>query len=56
MYCYTWGTIGDNCIIRFVCGVSKNIPDNSIVVGNSFKIIANSKDWAQKNIWKINLN
>lgn len=43
-------TIGDNCIIGAGCVVSKDIPDNSIVVGSPCKIIANTDEWAKKKI------
>ena len=39
-------SIGDNCIIGAGCVVSKNIPNDSIVVGNPCKIIKNTKEWA----------
>jgi acetyltransferase-like isoleucine patch superfamily enzyme len=39
--------IGNNCIIGSGCVVSKNIPDDSIVVGNPCRIIANTKEWAK---------
>lgn len=43
-------TIGDNCIIGAGAVVSKDIPDNSIVVGCPCKIIADTKEWANKKI------
>ncbi len=46
-------SIGDNCIIGSGCVVSKNIPNNSIVVGNPCKIIKNTIEWAEN---KKNLN
>lgn len=42
-------SIGKNCIIGAGCVVSKNIPDNSIVVGNPSKIISNTNDFIEKN-------
>ena len=40
--------IGNNVIIG-ACSVVKGvIPDNSIVIGNPAKIIANTKEWAEK--------
>ena len=39
--------IGDNCIIGAGCVVSKNIPSNSIAVGNPCKIIRNYDDYIE---------
>jgi len=40
--------IGDNCIIGAGTVCSGNIPDDSVVVGEKWKIIANTREWAQK--------
>lgn len=40
--------IGKNCIIGAGSVVKGNIPDNSIVIGNPARIIANTKEWATK--------
>lgn len=41
-------TIGKNCIIGACTVVKGTIPDNSICVGNPFKIIGNTLDYAKK--------
>lgn len=40
--------IGNNVIIGACSVVKGNIPDDSIVIGNPAKIIANTKEWAEK--------
>ncbi|MEA3573931.1 acyltransferase [Peribacillus frigoritolerans] len=40
--------IGDNVIIGACSVVKGNIPDDSIVVGNPARVIANTKEWAEK--------
>lgn len=44
--------IGGNCIIGAGSVVRGTIPDNSIVVGNPAKIVANTIEWAQKHLDK----
>lgn len=39
--------IGDNCIVGAGCVVSKNIPNDSIVVGNPCRIVKNTSEWAK---------
>lgn len=41
-------SIGDNCIIGAGAVIKGNIPNDSIVVGNPAKIIANTKEWGKK--------
>lgn len=45
--------IGDNCIIGAGCVVSKNISNDSVVVGNPCKVIKKTSEWANE---KINSN
>ena len=45
--------IGDNCIIGAGCVVGKNIPDNSVVVGNPCKIIGKTDEYMLKNRKKM---
>lgn len=40
--------IGDNVIIGAGSVVKGNIPDNSVVVGNPAAIIADTRDWGEK--------
>lgn len=40
--------IGDNVIVGACSVVKGEIPDNSIVVGNPARVIANTKEWAEK--------
>lgn len=40
--------IGDNVIVGACSVVKGKIPDNSIVVGNPARVIANTKEWAEK--------
>lgn len=42
--------IGKNCIIGAGSVVKGTIPDNSIVIGNPAKVIANTVDWAQNKL------
>ena len=44
--------IGKNCIIGAGSVVKGIIPDNSIVIGNPAKVIANTVDWAQNKLKK----
>ncbi|MCR5213383.1 MAG: acyltransferase [Eubacterium sp.] len=44
--------IGKNCIIGAGAVVKGIVPDDSIVVGNPGKIIANTRDWTEKHIEK----
>jgi len=43
-------TIGENCIIGACSVVKGTIPDNSIVVGNPGKVVADTKSWADKKL------
>ena len=43
-------TIGDNCIVGSGTIVSKNIPNDSVVVGSPCRIIANTKEWAMSKL------
>lgn len=45
-------TVGNNVIIGACSVVKGNIPDDSIVVGNPCKVIANTKKWTQKQVDK----
>ena len=52
-----WVTIGDNVIIKAGSIINKNIPNNSLVEGNPFRIIQtnfafNFKDYIQEIINK----
>lgn len=40
--------IGDNCIIGAGTVCSGNIPENSIVVGEKWKVIANTMEWTKE--------
>lgn len=42
--------IGDNCIIGAGTVCSGRIPDNSIVVGGKWKVIADTKEWTKEKI------
>ncbi len=42
--------IGNNCIIGAGSVISGIIPDDSVVIGNPGKIIANTKEWAEKKL------
>lgn len=42
--------IGKNCIIGAGSVVKGKIPDNSIVIGNPAKIIADTREWAKQKI------
>lgn len=44
--------IGKNCIIGAGTVCSGLIPDNSVVVGNKWNVIANTKDWIGKYLVK----
>ena len=44
--------IGDNCIIGAGTVCSGNIPENSIVVGEKWQIIANTTEWTKAKIEK----
>lgn len=47
-------TIGRNAVIGANAVVTKDIPDNAVVVGNPSKVISfNGADAAQQNIWKL---
>lgn len=41
-------TIGENCIIGSCSVVKGNIPDNSIVIGNPGRVVADTREWAHK--------
>lgn len=41
-------TIGKNCIIGSCSVVKGNIPDNSIVIGNPGRVVADTREWALK--------
>lgn len=43
-------TIGKNCIIGANAVVKGRIPDNSIVVGNPAKVVADTREWAKKKL------
>ncbi|MCE5192008.1 MAG: hypothetical protein LLG08_09675 [Actinomycetia bacterium] len=38
-------TIGSNCIIGACAVVKGSIPDNSVVIGNPARVIANTLEW-----------
>lgn len=40
--------IGDNCVIGAGTVCSGRIPENSVVVGEKWKVIANTMEWIQK--------
>ena len=40
--------IGDNCIIGAGCVVSKDVPENSVVVGNPMRIISSYNEYIEK--------
>lgn len=42
-------TIGNNCIVGAGAVITRNIPDNSVVVGVPGKIIGNIEDYYKKN-------
>lgn len=42
--------IGDNCVIGAGTVCSGKIPENSIVVGEKWKVIANTTDWAKEKL------
>ena len=42
--------IGDNCIIGAGTVCSGRIPDNSIVVGGKWKVIADTREWTEEKI------
>lgn len=44
--------IGDNCIVGAGTVCSGSIPDNSIVVGEKWKIIAKTSEWAKEKMRK----
>jgi len=44
--------IGDNCIIGAGTVCSGNIPENSIVVGEKWKVIAKTSEWTKEKIMK----
>lgn len=46
--------IGDNVVIGANSLVSKNIPDNCVVAGNPAVIVANKKEFLEKNKAKMN--
>ena len=41
---------GDNVIVGASAVVKGNIPDDSIVVGNPARVIANTREWAQRTL------
>lgn len=40
--------IGDNCIIGAGCVVSKDVTENSVVVGNPMRIISSYNEYIEK--------
>lgn len=42
-------TIGDNCIIGANSTVTKNIPENSVAVGNPARVICSTDEYIKKN-------
>ena len=42
--------VGNNCIVGAGAVLKGYYPDNSIIVGNPAKIIANTQDWARKHL------
>lgn len=43
-------TIGKNCIIGAGAVVKGQVPDESIVIGNPWRIVGNTREWVEKKI------